>query len=97
MATRWFTRRSADDDLAAVEEVLVDRVAETHRHVRARGLVDEDLVLQRLLGIDDGGQRVVVDEDELGRVLALVALLGDDGDDGLADEAHRAGRRAASA
>ena len=47
--------------------------------------------VERLLGIDDGGQRVVVDDDELGGVLALVALLGDDGDDGLADEAHRVG------
>ena len=51
----------ADDDLAAVEEVLVDRVAEAHRHVRAGGRVDDDLVRQCLLGIDDGGQRVVVD------------------------------------
>ncbi len=36
----------------------------------------------------DGRQRLVVDEDQLGRVLGDVAALGDDDGDRLADVAH---------
>ena len=51
------------------------------------------------LGVDHDRQRLVVDDDELGGVLALVALLGHDDGDRLADEAddvvgeERAGHR----
>ena len=52
------------------------------------GLVHE---LRRRLGsavVDDGRQRLVVDLDELGRVLGEVAVVGDDQRDRVADEAH---------
>ena len=38
--------------------------------------------------VDDGRQRLVVDVDELGRVLGEVERLGDDERDGVADETH---------
>ena len=43
---------------------------------------------QRGLRVDDGGQRLVLDVDEFGGVLALVALVGEHDGDRLADEAH---------
>ena len=56
---------------------------------------DRRAVGERVLGIDDDGQRVVVDHDGVGRVTACGRRLGDDGDDRLADEAHAVRRPAA--
>ena len=44
--------------------------------------------LLRLARVDERRQRLVLDLDELGRVARELARLGDDRDDGLADEAH---------
>ena len=45
------------------------------------------------LGPDEGGQRLVFDVDELGRVFRRIDGLGDDERDSLADEAHGAARQ----
>ena len=47
----------------------------------------QHVTLERRLDADDGRQRFVVDDDELGGVLALVGSLGDDDRDRLADVA----------
>ena len=94
-ATRWLMARWRDDHVAPVEVVGVERLAEVHRHVgaRSRGTAASRRP-GRLLGVHDHGQRLVVDEDGFGRVLALVALLGQDHRDRLAHEAdHVAARR----
>ena len=44
--------------------------------------------LHRVLGADHGRQRLVIDRDELGRVLRLGQCLGDDEGDAFADIAH---------
>ena len=68
-----------DDDLAPGEEVR--RAAGVRRTRRARSCRPPGTAAPRraagVLGIDDGGQRVVVDVDQLRGVLALVALLGE--------------------
>ena len=51
-------------------------------------LVDERVVALRRDVVDDRLQRLVVDVDQLGRVLGEVAALGDDQRDRVADEAH---------
>ena len=77
-----------DDDLglgprlvhvAAADRPLVDLVGPELR-VDERGAV-----LERLLGVDDHGQRVVVDEHLLGRVDDRVLVLADHDGDALAD------------
>ena len=45
------------------------------------------LLATERLDVEQDLERLVVDLDQLGRVLALVAALGDDGGDGLADVA----------
>ena len=45
---------------------------------------------ERLAGVDDDVERLVVDHHELGRVARQLARLGDDGDDRLAEVAHLA-------
>ena len=51
--------------------------------------------VERVLDVDDRGERVEVELDELGGVLGDVRGLGDDDRDRLADEAHVAvGERA---
>ena len=66
--------------------------------------MQHDLVLERLLAVEDVRQRVVLDLDELGRVAGELARPRDDGRHRLADVAHppdgervvldvRAGRR----
>ena len=98
-ATRWLTMRwdtttshsekSATRLRASIDQITFDSASAKQLGVAVAGR----------LGIDDGGQRVVVDEDGLGRVGALLSALGDDGDDRLADEPHhvagqqRAGHR----
>ena len=47
--------------------------------------------VERVRGVDDRGQRLVVDVDELERVACRVAVLGDDEGDLLALEAHLVG------
>ena len=49
----------------------------------------QHLVSGARLRIDDDRQRVVVDDDQLGRVGRLISVLGDDRDDGLTDVPHR--------
>jgi hypothetical protein len=79
---------AGDDGVAAVEErlVVVGR-AGAGGHVGARVREEQELVLRRLLRVDDDRQRVVVDEDELRRVDAGRPVLADHDRDDLADEA----------
>ncbi len=94
-ATRWLMNVCVDHDLAAVEQVLLEaaRVAEVRDHVGARVLEQQHLVGQRVVEVDDRRERVVVDVDQLDRVLALVRVLGDDDGDRLADEPDLVGRQ----
>ena len=54
---------------------------------------EDDLVLQRCFRVDDGGQWLVVDEHEVGRVGGGHPVVGDDGHDGLTDVADRVDRQ----
>ena len=76
-------------EVAPVEHARPDRVG-------ACVLVEYDVVLQRLLGVEDERQRLVVDLDELGRVARQFARPRDDGGDRVADVPHLAHRRARS-
>ena len=61
--------------------------------VRARVGVDHrDALVERVAGVGDRGQRLVVDLDELGRVAGELARLGDDDRDRVADEPGAADR-----
>ena len=81
--------RVRDDDVAAVEERLVVlRAAARRGDVRADVREEQHLVLRRLVRVDDGRQRVVVDHHELGGVGARRAVLADDDRDDVADEAN---------
>ena len=79
------------DDDVGVGERLLDVPAAAHRPlvglVRAERRVDEDLVLQRLLDVDDDGQRLVLDLDVGGGVDDDVLVVADDERDGVADVA----------
>jgi hypothetical protein len=55
--------------------------------VRPRARIEQRLVLKRLFGIDDHGQRVVVDDDQLGGVDSRRPVLADHDRDDLAHEA----------
>ena len=70
--------------------VLVGFVAAGRQHVRA-DLGEQQRVVpaRRPSGSTTAGQRVVLDVDELGGVLALVAGVGEHHRDRFADEAHR--------
>ena len=88
-----------DDPLLDDDVGLGDRgidVAAAHRPlvrlVRAERLVDEDLVLQRLLHVDDDRQRLVLDAHGLRRVDDVVLVLADDHRDGVADVVDLAAR-----
>ena len=81
-----------DNDFAAFEECVAGVLGHTqHRRVEhdvaARLLVEQRRAGECGFDVDDRGQRVVVDDDLLGGVLALLPLLGDDDGNGLADEA----------
>ena len=82
--------RSLDDDLG-VRERRVD-VAAGDRPVK-RALFGTSSCscgapgLHGFLGIDDGRQRLVVDVDELERIVRLMRRLGDDDGDDVADVA----------
>ena len=73
-ATRWLTISLGDDDLAAGEEVVapVAAVGEARRWCPRSGKSSTSSV-DGVARVDDGRQRVVVDVDQLGGVLALVA------------------------
>ena len=73
---------TGDDDLAAVEQPL-DALPRAEADVR--------LVLERALGVDEGVQRLVVDEDELGGVGGAGSGLADDDGDDLAHVADDVG------
>ena len=64
--------------LAAAQRPLVDLVG-------AQRLVDQRAVLQRLLGVGDDRQRLVLDHDVLGRVDDRVAVLTEHDGHGVAD------------
>ena len=73
-------------DVAPVERARPD-------DVRAGVLVEDRRVrVLRLARVDEHRQRLVLDLDQVGRVARDVARRGDDGDDRLADVAHRADR-----
>ena len=80
-------------DLAVGEELVARQVrraegGRVEHDVAAGGLVEVGRRRQRLLGVDDRVEHVVVDDDGLGGVGRLAAGLGDDGGDRLADVAH---------
>ena len=65
-----------------------------HQHVGAGFFMQErHSGTHGLLRVNDGGQRFVVDNEELERVLGEVAVFGDDTHDRLADIAHLAARQ----
>ncbi len=68
-------------DVTPVEDARPD-------DVRAGLVVEDDLVLQRLRGVDEDGQRVVLDLDQLRCVARELACRGADGGDGLAHVPH---------
>ena len=84
-----------DHDIGVGERLL--DVAATHRpfvgRVRAQRLVDERVVLQRLLDVDDDGQRLVLDEHVLDGIHDDVLVVADDHRDGVADMADAAARQ----
>ena len=67
-AIRWLTSRPGDDDLTAIEEMLVALRRVARADIRPRLGEEQDVAGKRLLGADDGGQRVVVHADELGGI-----------------------------
>ena len=67
-AIRWLTTRPRDDDLAALEQVLVGSDRDVRADVRADLREEQGLAAQRLDRVDERRQRVVLDEDELGGV-----------------------------
>ena len=76
-----------DHDVGAVEDGRVLAEVELDREVRAvLGEQERGAVGERRLRVDDDRQRVVVDDDQLGRVDGLGARLGDDRGDDVADE-----------
>ncbi len=64
----------------------VERLIARHVGVQLRRAVGRGL-----LRIDDGWQRLVVDVDQIERVLRLIAVLGDDDGDAVADVADDVG------
>ena len=66
------------------------QAADLADEVRAVALVDERVVVLGRDVVDDRRQRLVVDVDQLGRVLGEAEALGDDQGDRVADEAHLA-------
>ena len=83
------------DHMVGVREGGVEVAPVEHARpdgVRARVLVQHDLVLERLLAVEDVRQRLVVDLDELGGVARQLASARHNGGDGIAhvtDAAHR--------
>ena len=75
-ATRWLTRRCDTTTSQPAKRSSVAAGIPMHRGVAARvaagRVVEDDLVAQRVVGVDDDRQRVVVDDHELGGVLALL-------------------------
>src|SRR3954471_15457176 len=89
LAARAVPAQAVLHDDAGVGEVAVD-LAERERalvgDVRAERVVHErGALLQRLLGVDDGVEQLVLDLDQVGGVLGDVARLSEHGDDALAD------------
>ena len=72
-------------DVTPVEDARPD-------DVRAGVVVEDDLVLQRLLGVDEHGKLVVLDLDQLGGVARELARRCADGGDRLAHVPHAAHR-----
>ena len=85
------TRTAADADAASTSPRLNSRLT---MHIGAGLLVQQRRAgARRLLRIDDGRQRFVVDGDQRRRVFGLVAVPGDDAGDRLADIAHFVARQ----
>ena len=83
------------DDVVGVRERLVDiaPVENSGPHdVRARVVVEDDIVLQGLLGVDEDGQRVVLDLDQIGSVASELPRRRADCSDRLAHVTHTAHR-----
>ena len=83
-----------DHDLAVVEQVLVERPcrSRSRRDVLVPASANSSTSSAAAASqVDHGRQRVVVDLHQVGGVLALVGLLGEDGGDRLADEPHLVG------
>ena len=76
-----------DHDFARAEVGVGLRLPSLH-DVRARVREQKHLVADALLRVHHDGQRLVVDDDELGRIRGLVPVFGNHGDDGLTHVAH---------
>ena len=85
-------QRGGHDHVAARERVpnRLRAALPRRHHVGARLGEQQHLTPFRDVELGDGRQRVVVDPDQLGRVLALRVSLADDGHDRLAHEPHAA-------
>ena len=88
--SRCWMMRSLDHDVGLLERrvdvAAGDRPVERDV-VRRFGVQLRRARLRRLLRVDDGRQRLVVDVDQVERVVRLVRRLGDDDRDGVADVA----------
>ncbi len=93
-ARRWFTirwRTTTSHPAGPPGDVGPDLVAERGHQVRAELGEQHRLAAQAVDRIDDRGQRVVVDDDPLGGVGALLGGLAEHDGHRLADEAHPVG------
>ena len=93
-ATRWLTMRARTTTSAPASGSGPSGRALAGGDVRAEVReLQRRAGCHRLLHVDDGGQRVVVDLHEVRGVGGGRRALGDDHGDGLADEPHPVGRQ----
>ena len=89
---RWLTSRPDTTTSQASKSCLVALRRVAHADVRPGLGEEQHLARERLLGVDDDGQRLVVHEHELGGVDGFGSTLGDDDGDDVADEADDVAR-----
>ncbi len=95
-ATRWFSSWARTTVVAPASGSALVRVPRPRHEVRAELLeLERSSVFERLLGVGDRLERLVVDHDELGGIDGGRLGLGDDDGDRLPDEADLVRRRAA--
>jgi hypothetical protein len=90
----WVDQALADHDLAVAQRIgpIASGRAELAHQVGPHLREQPDLAGQGRHRIDQRRQRLILDGDDLGRVLALLGPLGEHDRHGLADEAHPVAR-----
>ena len=83
---RWLTSRPETTTSHAIEEMLVALRRVARADVGPRLREEQDVAGKRLLGADDGGQRLVLHADEICGIDAYGTTLADDDRDDVADE-----------